>query len=225
MMTRSEDGKCHFDTFIVWQIWHEETHRNAFTLWRHNNSVSNKSRTHSKLQLSAKKKSKLNWKQAHFHQEMGKMKKKLNGFGGAIFHHVGNICSSLDIKGIDQSRCCHSIFKGVTMIVPQPRIWPLFRGVSSTFSAIFTPILHKTGTNWPLKNTPIFRIPSTLLLNHPYFRNFKYTFTKPPLFYKIIYKYIFFCIKKLFFFFFLKHITNKEKSSYGVNTQVGHTNH
>ena len=74
-------------------------------------------------------------------------------------------------------RCRHSIFKGVTMIVPQPRIWPLFRGVSSTFSAIFTPILHKTGTNWPLRNTPIFRIPSTLLLKHPYFRNFKYTFT------------------------------------------------
>ena len=75
-------------------------------------------------------------------------------------------------------RCRHSIFKDVTMIVPQPRIWPLFRGVSSTFSAIFTPILHKTGTNWPLKNTPISRIPSTLLLKHPYFRNFKYTFTE-----------------------------------------------
>ena len=123
--------------------------------------------------------------------------------------------------GMRTSRCCHSLFKGVTMIVPQPGIWPLFRGVSSTFSAIFTPILHKTGTNWPLKNTPIFRIPSTLLLNHSYFRNFKYTFTKPPLFYKsFIYIFV---LKSIFVF--LKHITNKEKSSYGVNTQVGHTNH
>ena len=83
------------------------------------------------------------------------------------------------------SRCCHSIFKVVTMIVPQPRIWPLFRGVSSTFSAMFTPTLHKSGTNWPLKNTPIFRIPSTLLLNHPYFRNFKTTLLlNHPFFYK-----------------------------------------
>ena len=53
---------------------------------------------------------------------------------------------------------------------------------------------------------------------HPYFSHSKYTFTKLPLFYKS-FIYFFFIKKQI-----LKHITNKEKSSYGVNTQVGHTN-
>ena len=123
--------------------------------------------------------------------------------------------------------------------------------ISRCFKYIFShfyPYFAQNGYKLAFKKHPYFRIPSTLLLNHPYFRNFKYTFTKPPLFYKS-FIYIFFVLTrslrnrvdpvqslwrfqnlvwnglKNFFFFFLKHITNKEKSSYGVNTQVGHTNH
>ena len=71
-----------------------------------------------------------------------------------------------------------------------------FKYIFSHFYAYFAP----NGYKLAFKKHPYFRIPSTLLLNHPYFRNFKYTFTKPPLFYKS-FIYIFFVLKKLFFFF------------------------
>ena len=70
--------------------------------------------------------------------------------------------------------------------------------ISRCFKYIFShfyPYFAQNGYKLALKNTPIFRIPSTLLLNHPYFRNFKYTFTKPPLFYKS-FIYIFFVLTR-----------------------------
>ena len=54
-----------------------------------------------------------------------------------------------------------------------PKILPLFRMVSSTFSEILTPILHENRYNLARKRTPIFCISSTLLLTHPFFNQIK----------------------------------------------------
>ena len=90
------------------------------------------------------------------------------------------------------ARCCHSIFKGVYNHdrSATQNLTPISRYFKYIFSHSY-PYFAQNGYKLAFKNTPIFRIPSTLLLNHPYFRNFKYTFTKPPLFYKS-FIYIFF---------------------------------
>ena len=58
-------------------------------------------------------------------------------------------------------------------MVPQLKISPPFRTVSSTFSKIFTLILHENRYNLARKRTPNFCILSTLLLTHPFFNQIK----------------------------------------------------